>query len=122
MTETYVFRQAQQTEIQAVFDLIMGRVAWMDQVGIRQWNTVIGGGSMTVIAGPCSVESEEQNITVAESVKRSGAQLLRGGAFKPRTSPYAFQGLRNEGIRLLLEAKKATEETASENADSEKKD
>ena len=71
-------------------------------------NTVFGGGSMTVIAGPCSVESEEQIITVAESVKGSGAQLLRGGAFKPRTSPYAFQGLRNEGIRLLLEAKKAT--------------
>jgi 3-deoxy-7-phosphoheptulonate synthase len=68
----------------------------------------IGGGSMTVIAGPCSVESEEQIITVARSVKASGAQLLRGGAFKPRTSPYAFQGLRDEGIKLLLEAKKDT--------------
>jgi len=63
---------------------------------------------MTVIAGPCSVESEEQIITVARSVKASGAKLLRGGAFKPRTSPYAFQGLREEGIRLLLEAKKDT--------------
>ena len=68
----------------------------------------IGGNSMTVIAGPCSVESEEQIITVARSVKASGAKLLRGGAFKPRTSPYAFQGLRDEGIRLLLEAKKDT--------------
>jgi 3-deoxy-7-phosphoheptulonate synthase len=68
----------------------------------------IGGGNMTVIAGPCSVESEEQIITVARSVKASGAQLLRGGAFKPRTSPYAFQGLRDEGIKLLLEAKKDT--------------
>ncbi|MBE6356892.1 MAG: 3-deoxy-7-phosphoheptulonate synthase [Lentisphaerae bacterium] len=68
----------------------------------------IGGNSMTVIAGPCSVESEEQIITVARSVKESGAKLLRGGAFKPRTSPYAFQGLRDEGIRLLLEAKKDT--------------
>ena len=68
----------------------------------------IGGNSMTVIAGPCSVESEEQIITVARSVKASGAKLLRGGAFKPRTSPYAFQGLREEGIRLLLEAKKDT--------------
>ena len=71
--------------------------------------TVIGGGNMTVMAGPCSVESEEQIITVAQSVKASGANLLRGGAFKPRTSPYAFQGLRGEGIRLLLEAKKATD-------------
>ena len=68
----------------------------------------IGGNSMTVIAGPCSVESEEQIITVARSVKASGAKLLRGGAVKPRTSPYAFQGLREEGIRLLLEAKKDT--------------
>lgn len=72
-------------------------------------NTAIGGGNMTVMAGPCSVESEEQIITVARSVKASGANLLRGGAFKPRTSPYAFQGLRGEGIRLLLEAKKATD-------------
>ena len=71
-------------------------------------DAAIGGGSLTVIAGPCSVESEEQIITVARSVKSSGAKLLRGGAFKPRTSPYAFQGLREEGIRLLLEAKKDT--------------
>ncbi len=75
---------------------------------IKVKDAVIGGGSMTVIAGPCSVESEEQIITVARSVKASGAKLLRGGAFKPRTSPYAFQGLRDEGIRLLLEAKKDT--------------
>lgn len=68
----------------------------------------IGGGSFTVIAGPCSVESEEQIIQVAEAVKRSGAKLLRGGAFKPRTSPYAFQGLYGQGLDLLLEAKKAT--------------
>lgn len=61
-----------------------------------------------MIAGPCSVESEEQIIEVAKAVKASGATLLRGGAFKPRTSPYAFQGLRAEGIELLLEAKKET--------------
>ena len=67
-----------------------------------------GGGHFAVIAGPCSVENEEQIIQVAESVKKSGAQLLRGGAFKPRTSPYAFQGLKDEGIRLLLKAKEAT--------------
>ena len=66
------------------------------------------GEGFTFIAGPCSIESEEQIIEVAEAVKKSGANILRGGAFKPRTSPYAFQGLRNEGIKLLLEAKKAT--------------
>ncbi len=68
----------------------------------------IGGGYFAVIAGPCSVETEAQIIEVAEAVKASGADILRGGAFKPRTSPYAFQGLKDEGIRLLLEAKKAT--------------
>jgi 3-deoxy-7-phosphoheptulonate synthase len=68
----------------------------------------IGGGYFAMIAGPCSVESEEQIIEVANAVKASGANILRGGAFKPRTSPYAFQGLKNEGLRLLLEAKKAT--------------
>lgn len=68
----------------------------------------IGEGFFTVISGPCSVESEEQIIEVAESVKASGAKMLRGGAFKPRTSPYAFQGLHNDGIKLLLEAKKIT--------------
>lgn len=68
----------------------------------------IGGGHFEIIAGPCSVESEEQILLVAKAVKASGAGLLRGGAFKPRTSPYAFQGLHEEGIRLLVEAKKQT--------------
>ena len=68
----------------------------------------IGGGYFAVIAGPCSVESEEQIIEVATAVKESGANILRGGAFKPRTSPYAFQGMKGEGIKLLLEAKKVT--------------
>lgn len=67
-----------------------------------------GGGNFQFIAGPCSVESEEQIIAVAKAVKKAGANLLRGGAFKPRTSPYAFQGLRNEGISLLLKAKQET--------------
>ncbi len=66
------------------------------------------GEGFTIIAGPCSIESEEQIIEVAKDVKASGANILRGGAFKPRTSPYAFQGLRNDGLRLLVEAKKAT--------------
>ncbi len=71
-------------------------------------NATIGGGGLTLIAGPCSVESEAQITGVAKAVKESGASLLRGGAFKPRTSPYAFQGLRGQGIDLLLEAKKET--------------
>lgn len=71
-------------------------------------NVNIGGGHYAMIAGPCSVESEEQIIQVASAVKASGAHILRGGAFKPRTSPYAFQGLKEEGVRLLLEAKKVT--------------
>lgn len=68
----------------------------------------IGGGTFTVIAGPCSVESREQMKTIALSVKESGAKLLRGGAFKPRTSPYSFQGLGEDGLELLLEAKRAS--------------
>ena len=68
----------------------------------------IGGGNFQVIAGPCSIESREQMTEVAQDVKLAGAGLLRGGAFKPRTSPYSFQGLENEGLKMLLEAKKAT--------------
>ena len=68
----------------------------------------IGRGYFAMIAGPCSVESEEQIIEVATAVKASGANILRGGAFKPRTSPYAFQGMKGEGIQLLLKAKQAT--------------
>ncbi|MBR5453337.1 MAG: 3-deoxy-7-phosphoheptulonate synthase [Clostridia bacterium] len=75
---------------------------------VKVGETTIGGGSFTLIAGPCSVESSEQLCTVAKGVKEAGAHFLRGGAFKPRTSPYAFQGLRAEGIKLLLEAKAET--------------
>ncbi len=75
---------------------------------IQAGNARIGGGYFAMIAGPCSVESEEQIINVAMSVKASGADILRGGAFKPRTSPYAFQGMKGAGIDLLLKAKEAT--------------
>ncbi len=68
----------------------------------------IGGGNFQLIAGPCSVESEEQILQIAQSVRAGGAALLRGGAFKPRTSPYDFQGLKAHGIEFLLEAKKLT--------------
>ena len=74
------------------------------QVGQQQ----VGHGNFALIAGPCSVESREQIISVARSVKEAGATMLRGGAFKPRTSPYDFQGLKADGIELLLEAKRET--------------
>ena len=71
-------------------------------------NTHIGPGTMTVMAGPCAIESKEQLLSTAFAVKKAGATFLRGGAYKPRTSPYSFQGLHGEGLELLLEAKKAT--------------
>lgn len=75
---------------------------------IKVDNARIGGGYFAMIAGPCSVESEEQIVEVAKAVKESGATMLRGGAFKPRTSPYAFQGMKGEGLRLLEIAKQET--------------
>ena len=79
-----------------------------DDSVIEIGSTKIGHGNFALMAGPCSVESEEQIISVAKSVKAAGAAMLRGGAFKPRTSPYDFQGLKAEGIQLLLEAKRET--------------
>ncbi|MGA2484125.1 MAG: 3-deoxy-7-phosphoheptulonate synthase [Candidatus Acidiferrales bacterium] len=75
---------------------------------IRVDGTVIGGSEFVVMAGPCSVESEDQIMRAAEGVARAGAKILRGGAFKPRTSPYEFQGLEIEGLKLLQKAKRAT--------------
>lgn len=75
---------------------------------IKVENVVIGGNEICVMAGPCSVESKEQILTTAKEVKKAGAKFLRGGAFKPRTSPYSFQGLKQEGLELLLYAKKET--------------
>ncbi|MDO4617128.1 MAG: 3-deoxy-7-phosphoheptulonate synthase [Lachnospiraceae bacterium] len=85
-----------------------GRTVHPDDTVIRVGNAQFGGGAFTVIAGPCSVENEEQIQLVAESVKKSGAKVFRGGAFKPRTSPYSFQGLGTEGLSLLSHAKKQT--------------
>ncbi len=79
-----------------------------DDTVIPVGQTQLGGGVFSVIAGPCSIESEEQICAVAQAVKASGATMLRGGAFKPRTSPYAFQGLRGHGLELLLKAKRMT--------------
>lgn len=71
-------------------------------------NTLIGPGSLTVMAGPCAVESREQLLLIAHAVKKAGATFVRGGAYKPRTSPYSFQGLEEEGLRYMQEAKQET--------------
>jgi 3-deoxy-7-phosphoheptulonate synthase len=75
---------------------------------IKVRDLVIGGGTVGVIAGPCSVESEEQIVATAKAVKATGAKGLRGGAFKPRTSPYSFQGLKKEGLQMLATARRET--------------
>ncbi len=85
-----------------------GREFHPDDSIIAVGNTLVGGGHFAMIAGPCSVESEEQIIGVAKAVKAAGATILRGGAFKPRTSPYAFQGMGAEGLQLLRAARDAT--------------
>lgn len=85
---------------------LVGRTAHPEDSVFDIGGKTIGGGGFAVIAGPCSVESRDQLFSVAEAVKKSGAAFLRGGAFKPRTSPYAFQGLGEEGLALLSEAKK----------------
>jgi len=85
-----------------------GRTVHPEDTVISVGEKRIGGGTFTVIAGPCSVESEEQVTGIAEAVRQSGAAFLRGGAFKPRTSPYSFQGLGDEGLRFLLRAKEKT--------------
>jgi 3-deoxy-7-phosphoheptulonate synthase len=86
----------------------VNRTVHPDDTHIVVGNVTIGEGYFQVISGPCSVESEEQIIGVAKSVKESGASLLRGGAFKPRSSPYSFQGLQEDGLKFLLAAKRAT--------------
>jgi 3-deoxy-7-phosphoheptulonate synthase len=75
---------------------------------VRVGDVTLGGSRVVVIAGPCSVENEPQVITAARAVKAAGASLLRGGAYKPRTSPYSFQGLRREGLEILARAREAT--------------
>ncbi len=79
-----------------------------EQSVIRAGSLTVGGGTVGVIAGPCSVESEEQIVQSARAVKAAGATALRGGAFKPRTSPYSFQGLKEEGLKMLAAARAET--------------
>lgn len=87
---------------------MVNRAFHPDNTRVTVKDAIIGEGYFQVISGPCSVESEEQIIKVAKAVKKSGATLLRGGAFKPRTSPYSFQGLYGDGLKLLSLAKKET--------------
>lgn len=75
---------------------------------VKVGNTSIGGQELVIMSGPCAVESEKQILETAQAIKKAGAQILRGGAYKPRTSPYAFQGLEEQGLRLMKEAKEAT--------------
>lgn len=86
----------------------VSRTVHMDNTILHVADAVIGEGTFTVISGPCSVESHDQIINIAESIKKSGAKILRGGAFKPRTSPYSFQGMQADGLKLLLKAKEKT--------------
>lgn len=79
-----------------------------DPTTVKVGNTSIGPGSLTIMAGPCAVETEEQLMSIAHAVKKAGATILRGGAYKPRTSPYSFQGLEEEGLRYMQNAKKET--------------
>ena len=95
------------TRIQEPYKAANRKFHPMDSV-IEVGDVKIGGGNFVKIAGPCSVETPEQITGIAQAVKAAGANMLRGGAFKPRTSPYAFQGLGKTGIDYLLEAKKAT--------------
>ncbi len=87
---------------------LVGREGKTENTVVDVGGVLVGGPDIVVMAGPCSVESEEQLLATAIAVKRAGAKILRGGAFKPRTSPYSFRGLHEEGLKLLAEARRAT--------------
>lgn len=89
-------------------DLLTSRKKHMDNTVIRVGDAVFGDGSLTIIAGPCTIESRDQLFTIADAVRASGADMLRGGAFKPRTSPYSFRGLGAEALQWLAEAGRRT--------------
>jgi len=88
--------------------LLVSRQSKQDDTVLRVKNVEIGGGSHVMVAGPCSIESREQLLTVANALKDAGVPILRGGAYKPRTSPYDFQGLGLEGLKLMKEAAEVT--------------
>ena len=99
---------AQLTKVKAPFPLVSREWSKKDSIVEIAPGVAVGGGNVLIIAGPCAVEGEEQIVKTAQSIKDSGATALRGGAYKPRTSPYSFQGLGAEGLALLSGAKKAT--------------
>lgn len=92
----------------AVQEQKVSRIYKDEDTIVKVEDSIVGGGKLGIIAGPCSVESEEQIVEIAKRVKKAGANFLRGGAFKPRTSPYSFQGLEVEGLKLLKIAKAET--------------
>ncbi len=87
---------------------LVSREVQQDNTIVKIGDAVFGNGSLPVIAGPCAIESEDQALAIAAAVKKAGAQLFRGGAFKPRTSPYSFQGLGREGLEILVKVRKET--------------
>ncbi|MGQ9497573.1 MAG: 3-deoxy-7-phosphoheptulonate synthase [Desulfotomaculales bacterium] len=87
---------------------LVSRELKQEKTVVRIGKATVGAGAPVIIAGPCAVESEEQLLATAHAVKQAGAHLLRGGAFKPRTSPYSFQGLEEDGLKLLARAREAT--------------
>lgn len=87
---------------------LVSREVQPEDTVVRVGDAVIGNGNLAMIAGPCAVESEEQCLTIAEAVKKAGATFFRGGAFKPRTSPYSFQGLGEEGLKILDKVRRET--------------
>lgn len=95
-------------KLTSISSLSNGKTSKKKRTQVNVGGVVVGGSQKVVIAGPCSVESERQTLEAAIAVKKAGAQMLRGGAFKPRTSPYAFQGLGIEGLKILAKAREET--------------
>ncbi|MGD9731226.1 MAG: 3-deoxy-7-phosphoheptulonate synthase [Desulfamplus sp.] len=110
MTKEFLMAQDGVADVVAISTAykLVSRQMKQDDTIIRIGNVEIGGDKITIIAGPCAVESREQAITIAKEVKKYGATLFRGGAFKPRSSPYSFQGLEEEGLRILAEVREIT--------------
>ncbi len=108
MIQFFYYKQYIIKEIFFVMELLTSRKKHPENTVINIKNSAFGDGSVQIIAGPCSIESEDQLFTIAKAVQNSGATMLRGGAFKPRTSPYTFSGLKEKGLEYLLEAKKIT--------------
>ena len=113
MRPEYVEQLAAMTGVESIVPILRpfklaGREFHPEPTTVQVGDITIGGDEIVVMAGPCAVESEEQLLAAAKEIKAAGAQILRGGAFKPRTSPYSFQGLEEEGLRILVRAREET--------------